>query len=65
LGRRKVRGVRHGRLLELLRYEDLLLVLLDDLFVALLLRGHILNLHAIYMHAVIIRHLTTVTTVAL
>jgi hypothetical protein len=36
LGRCKVSGVSHGRLLELLRHEDLLLVLLDDLLVLLL-----------------------------
>jgi hypothetical protein len=57
LGRRKVRGVSRGRLLELLRYKDFLLVLLDDLLIVLLLRGHVLNLLVIYMHAMIIRHL--------
>jgi hypothetical protein len=39
LGRRKVRGVSHGRLLELLWYEDFLLILLDDFLVVLLLRA--------------------------
>jgi hypothetical protein len=57
LGRRKVRGVSHGRLLELLWYKDFLLVLLNDFLVVLLLRGHILNLLVIYMHAMIIPHL--------
>jgi hypothetical protein len=57
LGRHKVRGVGHGRLLELLWYKDFLLVLLDDFLVVLLLRGHVLNLLVIYMHAMIIRHL--------
>jgi hypothetical protein len=57
LGRRKVRGVSRGRPLELLRYKDFLLVLLDDFFVFLLLRGHVLNLLVIYMHAMIIPHL--------
>jgi hypothetical protein len=33
LGRRKVSSVSHGRLLELLWHEDLLLVLFDDLLV--------------------------------
>jgi hypothetical protein len=36
LGRRKVRGVSRGRLLELLRYKDFLLILLDDLLEVLL-----------------------------
>jgi hypothetical protein len=57
LGRCKVRGGSPGRLLELLRYKDFLLVLLDDLIVVLLLCGHVLNLLVIYMHAMIIRHL--------
>jgi hypothetical protein len=57
LGRRKVRGVSRGRLLELLRYKDFLLVLLDDFLVVLLLRGHILDLLVIYMHARIMPHL--------
>jgi hypothetical protein len=57
LGRCKVRGVSHRRLLELLQYEDLLLVLLDDFLVVLLLCGHILNFLVIYMHAMIIQHL--------
>jgi hypothetical protein len=58
LGRCKVRGVSHGRLLELLRYKDLILVLLDDFLVVLLLRGHVHNFLVIYMHAMITRHLT-------
>jgi hypothetical protein len=42
LGRRKVKGVSRGRLLELLRYKDFLLVLLDDLLVVLLQeRAHV------------------------
>jgi hypothetical protein len=57
LGRCKVRGVSHGRLLELLRRKDLLLVLFDDLLVVLLLRGHVLNYLVIYMHEIIMRHL--------
>jgi hypothetical protein len=56
LGRRKVRGVSRGWLLELLRYKDLL-VLLDDFLIVLLLHGHVLNLLVIYMHAMIIPHL--------
>jgi hypothetical protein len=54
LGRCKVRGVNHGWLLKLLRYEDLLLVLLNDFLVVLLLRDHVLNFLVIYMHAMII-----------
>jgi hypothetical protein len=54
---RKVRGVSRGQLLELLRYKDFLLVLLDDFLIVLLLRGHVLNLLVIYMHAMIIPHL--------
>jgi hypothetical protein len=57
LGQAKVRGVSRERLLELLRYKDFLLVLLNDFLVVLLLRGHVLNLHVIYMHAMIIPHL--------
>jgi hypothetical protein len=34
------------------------LVLLDDLLIVLLLRGHVLNFLVIYMHAMIIRLLT-------
>jgi hypothetical protein len=57
LGRCKFRGVSHGRLLELLRHEDLLLILFDDLLVVLLLRGHVFNYLVIYMHEMIMRHL--------
>jgi hypothetical protein len=57
LGRRKVRGVSRGQLLELLQYKDFLLVLLDDLLEVLLLRGHVLNHLVIYMHAMITPHL--------
>jgi hypothetical protein len=57
LGRHKVRGVSHRRLLELLRYEDLLLILLDDFLVVLLLCGHVLDFLVIYMHAMIIQYL--------
>jgi hypothetical protein len=49
LGRCKVRGVSHGRLLELFGHEDLL-ILHDDLLVVLLLRGHVLDYLVIYMH---------------
>jgi hypothetical protein len=57
LGRRKVRGVSRGRLLELLRYKDFLLVLLDDFLEVLVLCGHVLNHLVIYMHAMKIPHL--------
>jgi hypothetical protein len=57
LGRCKVSGISHGRLLELLRHKDLLLVLFDDLLVVLLLCGHILNYLVIYMHEMIMQHL--------
>jgi hypothetical protein len=49
LSRCKVKGVSHGRLLELLRHEDLLLILLNDFLVVLLLHGHILDFLVIYM----------------
>jgi hypothetical protein len=39
LGRCKVSGVSHGRLLKLLQYEDLLLILFDDLLVLLIISG--------------------------
>jgi hypothetical protein len=57
LGRRKVRGVSRGWLLELLRYKDFLLVLLDDFLEVLLLCGHVLNHLVIYMHAMIIPYI--------
>jgi hypothetical protein len=57
LGRRKVRGFSRGRLLELLRYKDFLLILLDDFLVVLLLRGHVLDRLVIYIHAMIKSHL--------
>jgi hypothetical protein len=57
LGKCKVRGVSHGRLLKLLQHEDLLLVLFDDLLVVLLLHGHVVNYLVIYMHEMIMRHL--------
>jgi hypothetical protein len=56
LGRCKVRGVSRGRLLELLRHEDLLLILLEDLLVVLLLHGHVLNYLVIYMHEMTMRY---------
>jgi hypothetical protein len=65
LSRCKVRGVSCGWLLELLRHEDLPLVLLDDFLLVRLLRGHVLNFLVIYMHAMIMRHLKIVTTEAL
>jgi hypothetical protein len=57
LGRRTVRGVSRERLLELLRHEDFLLELLDDLLIVLLLRGHVLDSLVIYMHAMTKPHL--------
>jgi hypothetical protein len=39
LGRCKVSGVSHGRLLELLQHEHLLLILFDNLLIVLLVNG--------------------------
>jgi hypothetical protein len=50
LGRRKVSSVSYGRLLELLRHEDLLLVLFDDILIVWLLRDHVLNYLVIYTY---------------
>jgi hypothetical protein len=52
LGRCKVSGVSHGRLLELLWHEDLLLILFDDLLVLLIVTGPELHQIVLYMHAI-------------
>jgi hypothetical protein len=57
LGRCKVSGVSHGRLLELLRHEDLFLVLLDDLLILLIVRGPELHQVVLYMHTIKMQHL--------
>jgi hypothetical protein len=57
LGRCSVSGVSHGWLLKLLRHEDLLLVLFDDLLVLLIVDGPKLHQVALYTHAVIMQQL--------
>jgi hypothetical protein len=57
LGRCSVSGVSHGRLLELLWHEDLLLVLFDDLLILLIVDGHELHQVVLYMHAIMMQHL--------
>jgi hypothetical protein len=57
LGRCGVSGVNHGRLLELLRHEDLLHVLLDDLLILLIVDGPKLHEVVLYMHAIMMQHL--------
>jgi hypothetical protein len=52
LGRCKVSGVSHGRLLELLRHKDLLLILLDDLLVLLIVSSPELHQEVLYMYAI-------------
>jgi hypothetical protein len=55
LGRRGVSKVSHGCLLDLLRYQNLLLVLLDDLLVLLIAGGHDLCQLVLYMHGMMMR----------
>jgi hypothetical protein len=57
LGRCSVSGVSHGRLLELLRHEDLLLVLFDDLPVLLIVGGPEIHQVVLYMHVIMMQHL--------
>jgi hypothetical protein len=57
LGMRRVSGVSHGRLLELLWYEDLLLILFDDLHIPLIVSGPELHQVVLYMHAIMTQHL--------
>jgi hypothetical protein len=55
LGRCKVRGVSHGRLVELLRHEDLL-ILFDDLLVLLIVSGAKLHQVVLHMNAIMMQH---------
>jgi hypothetical protein len=57
LDRCRVSGVSHGWLLELLRHEDLLLILFDDLLILLIVNGPKLNQVVLYMHAIMMQHL--------
>jgi hypothetical protein len=57
LGRCNVSGVSHEWLLELLRHEDLLRVLFDDLLVLLIVDGHEVHQVILYMHAIMMQHL--------
>jgi hypothetical protein len=57
LGRCSVSGVSHGWLLELLRHEDLLLVLFDDLLILLIVNGPKLHQVILYMHAIMMQQL--------
>jgi hypothetical protein len=56
LGRCSVSGVSHGRLLELLRHEDLL-VLFDDLLILLIVDGPKLHQVVLYTYAVMMQQL--------
>ena len=57
LGRRRVSKVSTKRLWGSLLHEDLLLVLLNDLFVILFVHGHELYQLVIYMHEMMMQHL--------
>ena len=57
LGRRWVNKVNTKRLRGSLLHEDLLLVLLNDLFVILFIHGHELYQLVIYMHEMMMQHL--------
>ena len=57
LDRRRVNKVSTKRLWGSLLHEDLLLVLLNDLFVVLLVRRHKLYQLVIYMHEMMMQHL--------
>ena len=59
LGRRSVNKVSNKRLWGSLLYENLLLILLDDLLVLLLVRRHELYQLVIYMHEIMMQHLIT------
>jgi hypothetical protein len=56
LARCKVSCVSHGRLLELLRHEDLLLVLFDDFLVLLIVSGPELHQVVLHMNAIMMQH---------
>jgi hypothetical protein len=57
LGRCSVSGVSHERLLELVRHEDLLLILFDDLLILLIIDGSELHQVVLYMHTIMMQHL--------
>ena len=57
IGRRRVSKVSTKRLWGSLLHEDLLLVLLNDLFVILFVHGHELYQLVIYMHEMMMQHL--------
>ena len=57
LGRRWVSKVSTKRLRGSLLHEDLLLVLLNDLFIIMFIHGHELYQLMIYMHEMMMQHL--------
>ena len=58
LGRRGVISVSQWRLQDLLLHEDILLVLLDHLLELMISDGHDLRQLVLYMHAMMMQHLT-------
>ena len=61
LGERWVNKVSTKRLRGSLLHEDLLLLLLNDLFVILFVHGHELYQLVIYMHEMMMQYLATAT----
>ena len=57
LGRRGVSWISQWRLQDLVLYENLLLVLLDDLLKLMITGGHDLHQLVLYMHAMVMQHL--------
>ena len=57
LGKRRVSKVSTKRLRGSLLHEDLLLVLLNDLFIILFFHGHELYQLVMYMHEMMMQHL--------
>ena len=57
LGRRWVNKVKNERLRGSLLYENLLLILLNDLLIVLFVRRHELYQLVIYMHEMMMQHL--------
>ena len=58
LGRRGVSSVSQWRLRDLLLHENLLLILLDDLLELVIAGGHDLCQLVLYMHTMMMQHLT-------
>ena len=57
LGRRGVSWISRRWLRDLLLHENLILVLLDDLFELMITGGHDLHQLILYMHAMMMQHL--------